>query len=450
MADTVTSVSDSRDGIGQRAAAQLVVALECDRPLAGSTRHLLEGTAEVRIGRGDRRAVRSVDAGVRRLELAIPDRNMSTAHARLVAVRGRWVLDDAGSKNGCLVNGAAVDRAVLLDGDLIELGHTLLLYRDAVAVAEPARPDFDGATGLAPTFVAELARSLSALAKVARGTVAATIVGARGGGHQTIARALHAASGRAGAFVVVPCGPLAPALDGATLIELLRSADRGTLLIDDLGALPRDAQTVLLRVLERQVVLPAGSARPIAVTVRVVAASPRPLDDRVDAGELDRDLAARMSELAVTVPSLAERVVDLGLLIGAALRTHAGAPPPAIAVRAARALFRHAWPLDVSELDRALSTALALSERGTIRLEHLPEAVRRAGGALDGTPRPAATGHEPLHPETEAQRLRVELVALLEQHAGNVSAVAKTMGKGRMQIHRWLKRFELELASFRK
>ena len=74
-------------------------------------------------------------------------------------------------------------------------------------------------------------------------------------------------------------------------------------------------------------------------------------------------------------------------------------------------------------------------------LEHLPEALRGDGSATSGGP---------VGPPTDEERLRDELVALLRQHGGNVAAVAKTMGKGRMQIHRWLKRFELSLEDFRK
>jgi transcriptional regulator of acetoin/glycerol metabolism len=111
---------------------------------------------------------------------------------------------------------------------------------------------------------------------------------------------------------------------------------------------------------------------------------------------------------------------------------------------AARALVDYAWPNNVRELEMALTSALALADE-VIDLGHLPAAVRDALGDRAAV---ASGDGEPL-PEAEA-RLRAELVAQLEQHAGNVSAVARDMGKGRMQIHRWLKRFGLDLGAFRR
>ena len=461
---STASVTAGGDDDARRAVPQLIVALECDRPLAASTRHLLADTAEVRIGRGDRRATRIAEAGVRRLELGVPDASMSVAHARLLAVRGRWIVEDAGSKNGCTVNGADVRRAVLLDGDLVELGHTLLVYRDAVPATAPDVLDLDGAA--ATTFVADLADALAAMARLARSPVAVTILGDTGTGKEVVARALHAGSGRTGAFVPVNCGALPPTLVEATLfghrkgafsgatedrLGLVRAAAGGTLFLDEIGDLPLASQVAFLRVLQEQEVLPVGDSRPQKVDFRLVAATHRALAQLVEAGQFRADLYARMSGLTLRLPRLADRVEDLGLLIRALLVKHAaGAAVPGLHVRAARALFRHAWPLNVRELEKALSTALALADGGKLRLEHLPDAVRGAASPPAAHAAVAPAEREVVHPPSDAERLRAELVALLRQHDGNVSAVAKTMGKGRMQIHRWLKRFELELDSFRK
>src|SRR5512146_3105855 len=106
----------------------LVVALECDRPLASSSRHRLGLGGNVAIGRGAARgATRSGDYRATELSLRVPDPRMSSAHARLSGALGRWKLVDAGSKNGVRVNDSVVREHVLADGDLIELGHTLFL-----------------------------------------------------------------------------------------------------------------------------------------------------------------------------------------------------------------------------------------------------------------------------------------------------------------------------------
>src|SRR5262245_27865808 len=101
------SASDRRGAPPPGATPQLFIVLVCERPLLPPSRHILTGVEVVRIGRGERAARR---AG-RELTLHIPDRLVSTEHVRVQLVRGRWILEDAGSKNGTLVNGAAVRRA---------------------------------------------------------------------------------------------------------------------------------------------------------------------------------------------------------------------------------------------------------------------------------------------------------------------------------------------------
>src|SRR5207237_920730 len=150
-------------------APQLIVALDCARPTARSSRHLLDGVDSVAIGRGKRR--RADRGRARRIELELDDATMSERHSRLVRVQGPWIVEAAGSKNGTWVNGARVERARLGDGDVIELGHTLLVFRDGAAPVAGA-PDLD-AGDLAPalprfaTFSAPLAATAAALARIA-------------------------------------------------------------------------------------------------------------------------------------------------------------------------------------------------------------------------------------------------------------------------------------------
>ncbi len=110
-----------------------------------------------------------------------------------------------------------------------------------------------------------------------------------------------------------------------------------------------------------------------------------------------------------------------------------------------RALFRWEWPHNVRELEKALALAVALAGGGRVELAHLPEPVRTApepdaGSAGRGSP---AT----LSPADVERRTR--LIALLREHGGNVSAVARQMGVARMQIQRWCRRFQVDPASFR-
>jgi hypothetical protein len=460
MEGTTLSTDSASDRSGVPAAGatpQLFLVLMCEHPLWPPSRHSLSDVEFVRVGRGSR----GVERNGRELRLAIPDRLASSEHVHLHFVRGRWMLEDARSKNGTMVNGSAVRRAVLVDGDVIEVGHTLFLYRDRTPAA-PGPPDLTGDALAAslpglPTFYGPLAGALDDLARVASTNVSIVLLGETGTGKEVVARAVHSLSKRAGAFVPVNCGALPPTLIESTLFGhrkgafsgagedrpgLVRSADRGTLFLDEIGDLPAASQVTFLRVLQEQEVVPVGDARPVKVDVRLVTATHRPLGELVQSGSFRADLYARMAGLTVRLPPLLDRCEDLGLLVGVLLRRLAPDPERvSFTVAAARALFRHDWPLNVRELEKCLGVAVALAGGGPIRPEHLPEAVR--GVAAQGAA--AASDDAP-----GEDRLRTELVALLTEHNGNISLVARTMGKGRMQIHRWLKRYGLDPSGFRR
>jgi transcriptional regulator of acetoin/glycerol metabolism len=105
---------------------------------------------------------------------------------------------------------------------------------------------------------------------------------------------------------------------------------------------------------------------------------------------------------------------------------------------AARALFMYEWPRNVRELELALAAAAALTDDGKLRREYLPSLVRRSAPA-----RPVA---EPAEVEDDLKR---RLTDLFQEHQGNVSAVARRLGKARVQVRRWCKRFAIDPESFR-
>ena len=465
VSDSVTLSLGDRRQERERAATvpYLGVGLECNRLQAAPSRHLLAGVKQVSISRGsERQHLRSPSLGT--LEITVPDRWMSSRHVRLLEHFGRWVLEDAGSKNGTLHNGRMVDRAELADGDLIEAGHTIFLFRSAAQVPEEAPADLVspaiGDEGLA-TLAPSLDQLLSQLRRLASAPIAVLLVGETGSGKEVLARATHALSGRAGEFVAVNCGAIPANLVESELfgykkgafsgaeddrVGLVRAADRGTLFLDEIGDLPEGSQAALLRVLQEREVTPVGGTRSMPVDVRVLSATHRDLRTMVEAGRFRRDLYARLAGFEVAVPPLRERREDIGQLIRSLLARRCDLPRhPGIEVDAARLLFAHDWPLNIRELDNCLAAAIALAGDRCIGAEHLPDSVREPTAAAEKitVPKPAP----PLSAKDRA--IRDQMIGHLRENGGNVSATARAMGKDRKQIQRWLKRFAIDTERFR-
>jgi DNA-binding NtrC family response regulator len=448
---TLSYGDESRGAEPTFVAPYLVLGLECERPLAPSLRLSIAEVDEVELARGAERSHRRTSEGGRaRLRLEVPDGWMSGNHARLERREGGWILSDGGSKNGTFVGGARVTEHPLADGDWIEVGATFLLFRDRVerGAREPAdvearpQPDPDQLATLHPP----LGRALAALERVAVSPVPVILGGETGTGKEVAARTLHRQSGRPGRFVAMNCGavpePLAEselfghkkgAFSGATedRAGLVRAADRGTLFLDEIGELPPALQVKLLRVLQEREVVPVGDSRPVPVDLRVVVATHRSLEELVEAGAFRRDLYARLAGFRLDLPPLRERREDLGFLIGSLLARACADPAavPPLDRAAERALLAHDWPLNVRELGQALSTAVALAGGARVGLEHLPEALH--------------------HGPDPDRALRAELDRLLSAHAGNISQVARAMGKERIQIRRWCKRLSLDPTAYR-
>jgi len=170
----------------------LVLVLECGRPRAGSVRYRLSDLTAVALGRGpDRRAERSGTE----LTVRVPDKWMSSRHARIEPSFGRWVLTDTESKNGSIVDGHTTKRAVLTDGSLIELGHTLFIFFERLPV-EPEAPALleltptEGPPGFA-TLMPVWNQELTRLRQIASSEIPMLIEGESGTGKEVIARAIH-------------------------------------------------------------------------------------------------------------------------------------------------------------------------------------------------------------------------------------------------------------------
>jgi DNA-binding NtrC family response regulator len=437
----------------------LFLTLKCDRPLEGGARFSLDGIDVVTLGRGDSlQAERREEDGGASLKISVPDGRMSATHARLQKILNSWVLEDLGSKNGTVVDGKRVTTSQIADGALLELGHSFFVFREALPHAEPAfldgralRPAAPGMATLSPAFAAELQRVVA----FARSTVPMLVRGESGTGKELIASAIHQLSGRPGPFVPINCGAIAANLIESELFGyrkgaftsaledrpgLVRSSDRGTLLLDEIGDLPLPAQATLLRVLQESEVMPVGGTRPVKVDLRVVAATHRDLDALAAQEKFRPDLLARLDGAKVSLPPLRNRREDFGVIAAALIGKLAGqlASSVTFSADAARMMLLQNWKLNVRELERCLASALVLANHDRVELQHLPESVRTA-------PKQSAPS-EPMREQDH--RLRDELIQLMRDKGGNVTAVAKAMGKARTQVQRWLRRFDIDPGSF--
>jgi DNA-binding NtrC family response regulator len=448
----------------------LFLVFECDRPAAGGARFGLANIDEVAIGRGpERRQDRQVTGGVSRLFVRVPGRSMSSRHARLLRTQGGWVLEDAGSTNGSFINGHRVERVLLRDGDTLEVGHSLFLLREAVPTPSGTEPDLDSSSfqddppGFSTLLPAPRA-ALAALAQIALSTIPVLLLGETGTGKEVVAHSLHQLSRRSGPFVALNCGSLPPNLveshlfghvrgsfSGAVRDELgaIRAAEGGTLLLDEIGDLPRAAQPALLRFLQQGEVRPVGSSRVHRVDARIVAATHRPLADMTSLGDFRQDLFERLKGFTYCLPCLRDRREDLGLIIARILAQNglieSSAP---FSTNAGLGLVSGDWPGNIRELELALRRAYALAGPGMIRESHL-QPSSDGSPSRSSVPRSKEAGTaKPLTEDEE--KLRKELLVQLERHQGSIPKVAQAFGKARMQIHRWLKKFEIDATSFRQ
>jgi transcriptional regulator with PAS, ATPase and Fis domain len=399
------------------------------------------------------------------LDVRVPGRWLSSAHARILRVGPSWVLEDTESRNGTHVDGCRVDRVVLEPHRLFELGHTFFRVEPSLATAARAPLDADSslADGRGPTTLdGHYAALLEELRALALADVSLLLLGESGTGKEVVARWVHEGSRRSGAFVAVNCGAIPASLVESQLyghvrgaysgalrdeLGLVRSADGGTLFLDEIADLPEPSQAALLRVLQEREVVPVGATRPVKVDVRIVAATHEPLEQLAEQRVFRADLFARVAGFISRLPPLRDRRDDVGVLVSSLLRRVARERAETIvfARDVGRRLLEYGWPNNVRELEQALAASVALAPDGRIERSHLPATV--SGTSASRVSEPPA----PADAMTERdRRLRLELLAELARHDGNVSNVARAMGKERMQIHRWCRRFGIDPAIYRR
>jgi transcriptional regulator with PAS, ATPase and Fis domain len=401
----------------------------------------------VTIGRG-----RRSDGGVPNRDTDVilhSDALLSRAHLR-IAPNGSspgWQLEDLGSKNGTYLDGRRVKKPTpLSDGSIVCFGAHAGVFRcvsqeELDAIEQDVAKPFGPVATLSPV----LAVTLAGLRKLARIDAHLLFVGETGVGKEVYARAVHAASGRPGEFIAVNCAALPSELVESELFGYARGAhstatqakqglvelaDKGTLLLDEIGDMPPRTQAKLFRFLQDGQVTPLGSTHARRVDVRVVAATSQV------SFQVRADLVGRLGAQQIPIPPLRDRAADVGALVA----HFGGAAFPGIEPEAFRALCLYHWPRNVRELEEVVRRAVALADGGKIRPRDLPEELREA---LESGPRISDSR------KYRAAPSRAELERLLGENRGNIAAVAKALGRHWNVVQRWLRHFGVDAARYR-
>jgi len=314
-----------------------------------------------------------------------------------------------------------------------------------VARGEPAA---QGLIGRAPAFQ----QMLELVARVGPSRASVLLLGESGTGKELLARAVHEASPRASApLVVVDCASLAETLfesevfghergafTGASAAKagLVEAASGGTLFLDEVGDIPPGMQVKLLRLLESGTYRRVGSTELRRTDVRVVSATHRDLPTMVADGRFREDLYYRLATFPIRLPALRERAEDIPLLATALLARVAPERRLALSAEALRRLGEHAFAGNVRELRNVLERAALLCDGPVIERMHVERAL---SSAIRPVPSTASTGPAAQAPprslrEVEAEALRVQLAA----HRGSRAELARTLGISERSLYRKL------------
>jgi len=307
---------------------------------------------------------------------------------------------------------------------------------------------------------------LDLLPKVAGCDSNALLLGETGTGKEVVARAIHYCSSRAaGPWVAVDCGAIPSQLIESELFGhvqgaftnahqsrtgLVQEAEGGTLLLDEIDALPLTAQAKLLRFIQEKEYRRVGSNRVVHADVRIIAASNRSLLGLVDQGRFRRDLLFRLNVIEIQLPALRERPEDIPLLachFAKLIPERSGRAPLKISEAALAQLASHSWPGNVRELRHTIERAVWMAGSGSDRIEHFDLLNGSMSGAATPCPGTGTFCAEKSRVVEAFERNYINRV--LAACAGNITQAARLAGKNRRAFFALLQKHKIDSDAYR-
>ncbi len=302
-----------------------------------------------------------------------------------------------------------------------------------------------------------MAETIELAQVVADSNVTIFITGATGTGKEVFARAIHDASPRKNSpFIAINCGAIPEQLLESELFGhekgafsgaiskhegLFQAANGGTLFLDEIGDMPLTLQVKLLRVLHDFEVRPVGSTRSYPVDVRIISATHRDLETKVQSGEFREDLYYRLKVVPVNIPALSERREDIPLLISHFLRRYADSNHKSekrFAPEAMQYLVSAAWPGNIRQLINVVDLCATLCKNDTIPLSLAQKALQEKPGFILTLK------------EAKQEFEKNYLVSILRIANGHVANAARIAGRNRTEFYKLLNQHGLDPADFRK
>jgi DNA-binding NtrC family response regulator len=373
-------------------------------------------------------------------DIILFDEYVSNHHFKIEFRNGSFFIKDLQSTNGTFINHHQILEASLPDGAMIEVGKAKFTFQtnQRTQIVEPLENKnyFYGMISNHPSMkeIFGLIQSLQ------QSTTPVIIQGETGTGKELVARAIHENSPRKSErFIAVNCGAIAKELIESELFGhekgaftgavgqregLFELADGGTLFLDEIGELPLDLQPKLLRVLESGEIRRVGSSKNIHVNVRIITATHRNLSVEVRESRFREDLYYRIYVLPITLPSLKQRISDIGLLTDHFLKKLKSIHPKAL-----KKLISHSWPGNIRELKNVLERATLLSGGQEIDENHIHFSAITTKAS------------NPFAPVTLEEIEKLAIIEELEKNRWKKNETAQKLGIAKSTLHEKVKRY---------